>query len=85
MINCTKNDQDVVPLIHMMFEMTFDIFEKICIKCNNCPLNEAHLNNLQNFLSVENLQVGGKNLFKFPTKILWYLSANVTPKCLSVL
>lgn len=53
MINFTKNERDVVPLIQMIFEMNIEIFEKLCIKCNRYPLNEAHLNNTQNFPSVK--------------------------------
>lgn len=49
-----------VQLIQMMLVMTFEAFEKLCIKCGRYPLNEVNSNPLQNFLSVDIFQACDK-------------------------
>lgn len=44
MINPTMNDEGVFSLIHMWCNMTIAILEKLCIKCDRCPLNATSLN-----------------------------------------
>ena len=81
MINHTKKNRDVVPLIQMWCEMIVTIFEIFFVKCGICPSIKMQLNYLQKII---NLQAGYKNHIQIPSKLPRHPSTNALLKCLSV-